>query len=133
MNRILFDTDIVIWLLKAEADYMKTFLQAKQQGYEFLLSPIVSAEIYAGAFKKEYETIEKLFVFFTPIVLDNETGKLAGEYANQYRKAFNKISLEDYLLAASAYKTGALLWTNNQKHYPMPEIRFFSQAILNDE
>lgn len=125
MRRVLLDTDVTIWLLKKQESYVQTFIAAQKQGYEFLLSPIVSAEIYTGAFKHEYPTIEQFFSLLIPLTLDTETGKLAGEYANQYRKAYNRISLEDYLLAATAVQEKAWLWTDNQKHYPMPNVVFF--------
>ena len=128
MRRVLLDTDVTIWLLKKQESYVQTFIEAQKQGYDFLLSPIVSAEIYTGAFKQEYPTIEQFFSLLTPLTLDTETGKLAGEYANQYRKAYNKISLEDYLLAATAVQENAWLWTDNQKHYPMPTVCFFAET-----
>lgn len=129
MRRVLLDTDVTIWLLKKQESYVQTFIEAQKQGYAFLLSPIVSAEIYTGAFKHEYPTIEQFFSLLTPLTLDTETGKLAGEYANQYRKAYNKISLEDYLLAATAVQERAWLWTDNQKHYPMSTIYFFNNSL----
>lgn len=128
MQKVLLDTDITIWLLKKQEDYVNTFIAAQKQGYEFLLSPIVSAEIYTGAFKHEYPTIEQFFSLLTPLTLDTHTAQLAGEFANQCRKAYNKISLEDYLLAATAVDEKAMLWTNNRKHYPMNDIVFFSHS-----
>lgn len=130
MQKVLLDTDIAIWLLRKQEEYVQTFLDARQSGFEFLLSPIVSAEIYAGAFKHEYSTIEQFFNLLTPLTLNNETGQAAGEFASHYRKAYNKISLEDYLLAATAVKEELLLWTGNHKHYPMPAVQFFDQSLL---
>ncbi len=125
MRKVLLDTDVTIWLLKKQENYVQSFIDAHKQGYEFLLSPIVSAEIYTGAFKHEYRTIEQFFSLLTPLTLDIETGQLAGEYANKYSKAYNRISLEDYLLAATAMQEKAWIWTDNQKHYPMQDIGFF--------
>lgn len=132
MKKILLDTDIAIWLLKKSESHVETLLKAQQQNYKCLLSPIVSAEIYAGAFKHEYEMIEGLFNLLQPLSLTIETGKVAGEFANQYHKAYNKISLEDYVLAATAFHENAWLWTGNTKHYPMPEARLFSTELLSD-
>jgi predicted nucleic acid-binding protein len=50
------------------------------------------------------------------------TGIQVGNYANVYKKAYNKISLEDYLIAANAKVNSMKLWTNNKKHYPMEDI-----------
>ncbi|MEZ5536367.1 MAG: type II toxin-antitoxin system VapC family toxin [Thiolinea sp.] len=130
MQQVLLDTDIAIWLLRKQEEHVQTFLDAGKLNFTFLLSPIVSAEIYAGAFKHEYPTIEEFFSLLTHLTLDIETGRLAGEFAYRYRKAYNKISLEDYLLAATAVKEDLLLWTGNHKHYPMPEVQFFNESSL---
>lgn len=129
-HKILLDTDIVIWLLKNSSEHVDTFLREQEAGSSFLLSPIVSAEIYTGAFKKEYPIIQTLFSWFVPLTLDTATGKIAGEYAYSYKRSHNKISLEDYFLAASAKQEKALLWTNNYKHYPMTDIKFYANRSL---
>jgi predicted nucleic acid-binding protein len=126
MNKnVLLDTDVIIELLRKQETTIKTLLELQQQNYEFYVCPIVVAEIYAGAFVKEYPLIEQFFSFCHTLSIDNEIGKIAGLYANQYRKAFNKISLEDYLIAACAKKYQLCVWTNNTKHYPMSDIKLF--------
>jgi len=89
-------------------------IQFHQAGTWFLLSPIVIAEIYVGAFAEEYVTIEDFFSLceFAPITV--EVARQAGVYAKQYRQAYHKISLEDYLLAATAKINHSPLWTYNK-------------------
>jgi predicted nucleic acid-binding protein len=58
--------------------------------------------------------------------MDIETGRLAGLYANQFSKAFQGISLEDYVLAATARTQRCPLWTHNRKHYPMDDIELLT-------
>jgi len=43
-------------------------------------------------------------------------------------KAFQGISLEDYLLAATARVHRCPLWTRNRKHYPMDDIEIFTKS-----
>ncbi len=126
-KNILLDTDIVIHLLRKQEITVRNLLTLRQQGCEFYICPIVAAEIYAGAFAKEYSQIEQFFSYCHVLTIDNEIGKIAGLYVNQYRKAYNKISLEDYLIAACAKKYQLCLWTNNLKHYPMQDIQFINQ------
>ena len=57
--------------------------------------------------------------------INAEIGFIAGKYANKYSKAFNKISLEDYLIAATVKIYTLTLWTYNKKHYPMEDITLF--------
>jgi predicted nucleic acid-binding protein len=124
-KRLLLDTDIVIQLLKKRSDVLECFIDLHEQGVEFYLSPIVIAEIYVGAFKKEHTEIEAFFNLCTRWTLDAKTAKQAGLFAAQYRKTHQGISLEDYLLAATAEQLACPLWTNNKKHYPMNEIVLF--------
>lgn len=124
-DRLVLDTDIVIHLLKKQPLTVARFIGLLEAQTVFLLSPIVVAEIYAGAFEREFKEIETLFGFCKRIGIDSETGEQAGRYAQRYRKAYQGISLEDYLLAASARQNRCPLWTSNRKHYPMDDIALF--------
>ena len=125
-ERVVLDTDIVIDLLKNQPNVVKCFLELAEAKTSFLISPIVVAEVYAGAFAREHKDIEAFFSLCQRINTDSDTGRKAGLYANRYRKAFQGIALEDYLLAATAHTHRCPLWTGNRKHYPMEDIEFFS-------
>lgn len=124
-DRLVLDTDIVIHLLKKQPQTVARFIELLEAKTVFLLSPIVVAEIYAGAFQREHKEIAILFSLCQRISIDSETGQQAGHYAHRYRKAHQGISLEDYLLAASARQNRCPLWTSNRKHYPMDDIALF--------
>jgi len=123
MNKIFLDTDVVINILKKKEETI-TKLKALKN-YQFFISPIVVAEIYAGALEKEYEQIDKLFSYFTILDITSDIGYLAGKFAKKYKKAFNKITLEDYIIAATVKIHNLKLWTYNKKHYPMLEEELF--------
>ena len=120
-ERLVLDTDIVIDLLKKKPKVVTRFLALVASQTVFLISPIVVAEVYAGAFKREHKDIEAFFSMCQHVAADSDTGRIAGLYANQYRKSFQGISLEDYLLATTAKAHRCPLWTGNRKHYPMTE------------
>lgn len=124
-ERLVLDTYIVIHLLKKQPETVARFLELLEAKTEFLITPIVMAEVYAGAFAREHKDIAAFFSLCRPVGTDVETGRLAGLYANQYRKAYQGISLEDYLLAATAFTHRCPLWTDNRKHYPMDDIILF--------
>jgi predicted nucleic acid-binding protein len=121
-QRLVLDTNIVIDLLKKAPPVVARFLALLEARTTFIISPIVVAEVYAGAFAREHKDIEALFDLCQRVSLDSETGRTAGRYANQFSKAFQGIALEDYLLAATAHTHGCPLWTHNRKHYPMGDI-----------
>ncbi len=125
-ERVVLDTDIVIDLLKKKPTLVARFLELVEAKTAFLLSPIVVAEVYAGAFAREYKDIEAFFNMCVQVDLDTETGRTAGRYANRYRKAFKGVSLEDFLLAATARSRRCPLWTGNRRHYPMDDIELFA-------
>lgn len=123
--RLVVDTDIVIHLLKKQATSVARFLELVASKTVVLISPVVVAEIYAGAFESEYKDIEGFFKLCQRIDIDHDTARVAGHYAKQYSKAFQGISLEGYLLAAAAKAHRCPLWTGNRKHYPMEDIELF--------
>ena len=122
MNKILLDSDVVINILKQKEETLKKLNTLGE--VEFYISPIVIAEIYAGARPKELEQIKELFLYFKSLAINDDIGILTGNYANEFRKAFQGISLEDYMIAATAKHYGLQLWTYNRKHYPMRDVVF---------
>ncbi len=125
-QRVVLDTDIVIDLLKKSPATVARFLALAAAQTTFLVNPIVLAEVYAGAFAREHKDIEAFFNLCQLIDTDSDTGRTAGLYANRYAKAFQGISLEDYLIAATAKNQRCPLWTRNRKHYPMDDIELLS-------
>ncbi len=121
-QQVVLDTSIVIDLLKNVPAVVNRFVALVDAGTRFLVSPIVVAEIYAGAFEREYKAIEALFDLCERTAMPFDTGRAAGRYAKQYAKAYQGIALEDYLLAATAKAYGCPLWTHNRKHFPMGDI-----------
>ena len=120
--RLFLDTDVVINILKKRSDTVDAVQQLIKKRAKWYISPIVIAEVYQGARKKEFEEIERLFSYFEVIDIDAQIGYKAGMYANRYAKAYHTISLEDYLIAATVNLYDLVLWTYNKKHYPMDDI-----------
>lgn len=125
-ERVVLDTNIVIDLLKNVPAVVDKFLALKEAQTQFLICPIVVAEVYAGAFKREHKDVEALFDLCQRIDMDIDTGRMAGLYASQYGKAFSGIALEDYVLAATARTHRCPLWTHNRKHYPMDDLELIA-------
>jgi predicted nucleic acid-binding protein len=58
------------------------------------------------------------------VVLDSLTGRIAGACLARYAKS-HKVEIAAELIAAAATTSGLYLWTQNRKHYPMPDVRFY--------
>ena len=121
MSSTLLDGDVVINILKKKEETLNTLNTLIDTN--LAISVITVAEIYAGAKDKEIPTIEKLFSFFEIVNIDKTIAKIAGDYAKKYKKAYCGISLEDYLIAATAKYKNYKLWSYNKKHYPMDDIK----------
>jgi predicted nucleic acid-binding protein len=124
-ERLVLDTNIVIELLKKSPVIVERFIALLEVQITMLISPIVVAEVYAGAFKREHKDVEALFDLCQRVDMGSDTGRMAGLYANQYAKAYQGIALENYLLAATARAHRCPLWTLNHKHYPMDDVKLF--------
>ena len=116
---IVFDTDVLIWILRGKREIIQKAekLINETNGYIYI-TPIQIAEIYAGARKNELKHIEKFLNSFRKVAIDEEIGKISGEFMNTYRKSHN-VELADSLIAACCKVYGFKLWTLNKKHYPM--------------
>lgn len=121
-ERVVLDTNIVIDLLKKVPAVVERFLALMEAQTRLLICPLVVAEVYAGAFKREYKDIEALFDLCQRIDMETDTARIERLYANQYGKACQGISLEDYVLAATARTQRCPLSTHNRKLYPIDDI-----------
>jgi predicted nucleic acid-binding protein len=123
---VLLDSDILIEASKGRNEGVISALRAlAAPGSTMLYSPVSAAEIWAEARPHEFEATTKLFLKLSCVQMDYAIGELAGEFLRRYAKS-HSLEVPDALIAASAVKSRALLWTQNRKHYPMPELTFYS-------
>lgn len=117
MNILLFDTDVLIDLLRGNQETLDQ-VNEFQQGFAHYCSVITVAEIYAGMFPKEKKCTDVLLDSLVHIPVNEEIAKLAGNLRNKHKR----IELMDCLIAASAMYLDATLLTKNGKHYPMNDL-----------
>jgi hypothetical protein len=119
------DTDIAIEILRARNHIISAKWSALAlSGDAVCYSPVIAAEVWAGALPHEHSRIS---IFFRPLICiptDYETGELAGELLRKFAKR-HSLEIPDALIAATAIRQRAPLWTRNRKHYPMPQLTFF--------
>jgi len=127
-QRYLFDSDIIIDILKNDKYLINYVKKLKEESSTLFYSPVSKAEIFAGAFKDEFDKINLFFNQFTCIQITDSIGEQAGLFLNQYRKSCN-IGLGDALIAATAFYYGFYLITRNTKHYPMEEVKIIEPMM----
>jgi len=123
---VLIDSDIVIEVLRGrDQGVLAQWSVLAGSPAPILVSPITFAEVGAGALAGEMPMIARFFAPLTCVAIDQKIGQLAGEYLRRYSKSHN-LKIADALIAASAVQNQAALWTRNRKHYPMPDLSFYT-------
>jgi predicted nucleic acid-binding protein len=123
---VLLDSDVIIEILRRRNDLV--FVQWSELAASnalVLTSPINVAEIEAGARPSEMGAIQQFFALVECSAIDEPVGKRAGELMRRYSRSHG-VQIADALIAATALHRQAALWTRNRKHYPMPELTFYS-------
>jgi predicted nucleic acid-binding protein len=120
MRKVLVDTDILINFLRGSGT-AKDCLLSLLENSTICCSVITVAEIYAGM--KEHEKAKTSELLDSLNIFDVTRG--IAEKAGMYRREEKKqlLELDDCLIAATAFISGAVLVTGNAKHYPMHDIK----------
>jgi predicted nucleic acid-binding protein len=123
---ISLDTDIAIEILRARDQVISSkWSSLVASGAVVLYSPVIAAEVWAGALPHEHPLLS---IFFRPLICipaDYQIGELAGELLRKFAKSHG-LEIPDALIAATAILHKATLWTCNRKHYPMPQLTFYN-------
>jgi predicted nucleic acid-binding protein len=131
MADILLDSDVIIEWLRGNQPVAGSMLKLLESGHNLLWTPVSIAKIFAGSRKDESARMETLFLILETLPISGTVGEKAGQYLQKYSRSHG-IELGDALIASLACVTRLSLWTLNRKHYPMPEIRFFSPNSTGD-
>jgi predicted nucleic acid-binding protein len=125
---VVVDSDVLIWVLRGDAEATGGLRNAVivTEGSVYI-TPVQIAEIYAGLRPREKPKMEGLLASIGTLDIVGVTGKLAGEFLNQYAKSHG-VTLADAMIAAAVRLNSAELWTRNRKHYPMLESAEFYRA-----
>jgi predicted nucleic acid-binding protein len=123
---IFIDSDVLFEILRGE-DHEVLGLWDSLSGANtaMLFSSISEAEIWAAARSAEHVRIMRLFRPMLCVSVDREIGKLAGEYLRKFG-ASRQLKLVNALIAASAFRHQAALWTRNRGRYPVEGITFYT-------
>ena len=122
--RILLDTDIIIECLKGNNEIMGRLEELHNKGRIISYTPISIAEVYAGLRKGEEKKTDELFQAMELLPINGKIGQKAGVYLTKFRKSHN-LEITDALIAATAFINNSFLYTLNQKHYPMSDVKKF--------
>ena len=120
--RAYIDSDILIWHLRGERDALN-FLQKTRasQEYELWTGAMQRAEVIFFM-RPEEEDMTKLFLSqFKTAPIDQLIVDNAGSLYRQWNPSHG-IDINDAFLAAIVMHTGGQIFSQNIKHFPMPEV-----------
>jgi predicted nucleic acid-binding protein len=125
MKGVLVDSDILIEVLRGrKPEVARHWADAVARGTPLFYSPVTLAEVRHGMRENERESTERVFSSITIVPVEVEIGTRAGDYLRRFH-ASHAIELGDALIAATASVHQLELWTQNRKHFPMKDVRFF--------
>jgi predicted nucleic acid-binding protein len=112
---MLFDTDVLIWVLRGNAKAAKAVDDADARA----LAVVAYMELLQGARDKAEVRAIKSFLTdmqFALLPLTENIGHRASIYMEEYGLSIS-MSMADALIAATAIEANELLITGNDKHY----------------
>ena len=116
---IVLDTTVLIDHLRGHPAARQAVIDASAQGERLACSVVTKVEILGGMRTYEEPEVRQLFGTIEWIDVNDEIAELAGLTANQFMRSHPGIDASDYIIAASAERLNATLWTTNLKHFPM--------------
>lgn len=112
---MLFDTDVLIWVLRGNAKAAKAVDNESARG----ISIVTYMELLQGARDKAEMRAIKSFLTdlqFATLPLTENVGHRASIYMEEYSLSIT-MSMADALIAATAIEANEILMTGNEKHY----------------
>ena len=127
MSPVLFDTDVLIDHLRGEIQAQGLLKKLKKK-HVFVISVITVAEIEAGIYETERETVEEFLSFFEFSPITEEIAKKAGAYKRMFHRT-HRLLLPDALIAATSFEMKIPLYTLNLRDYPMKDISIVCPSL----
>jgi predicted nucleic acid-binding protein len=118
---IVADTTVLVDALRGLPAATVAIDDAFDRGDEVTASVVSKVEVWRGMRAHEKRAVRTLFGLIQWVPVDAAVADLAGEYARIYRASHGGIDVPDFIIAATAMRADAELWTRNVKHFPMFE------------
>ncbi len=114
---MILDSDVLVEVLRRNMRTSLWVAERGQAGEALRYSPVSRAEIGAGLREREEDAVARLFGGLEALLIDAQTGELAGERFKRYRKS-HQLELGDALIGAAVEQHGEQLATFNRKRFP---------------
>lgn len=128
----LLDSSVLIDALNDRNGRPQLLAQFSQQDILLACCAVNVTELYMGMRPGEEAKTEKFLrsLEFYPVTW--EIAQLAGDLFRQWRQKGQTLSYTDVTIAAVALTHKLVFVTDNQKHFPMPELQLLPLPDRND-
>jgi predicted nucleic acid-binding protein len=123
--KLLLDTTVLVDVLRRRRQRREFVADLARAGHIICTTLLNVAEIYAGIRAGEESDAEALLISLQLYELTGMSARLAGTLRNIWSRKGHTLSLADAIVAAIAIENECQLLTDNQKHFPMGEIRLY--------
>lgn len=125
MTPVLLDTNIIIDTLNRKANRLRQLDELILQGASLACTSINITEIYMGM-RPSQATVTAHFLSALDLYpVTPEAARLAGRMYADWRQKGQTLSVADLTIAAVCITEGLALFTENRKHFPMPELNLY--------
>jgi len=120
--KAFIDSDILIWHLRGEKKAHRFLRRLRDKGtYDLWTGAMQRAEIVFFMRNNEEEQTMLLLSQFQTQPVDQSLIDEAGILFRKWNPSHG-VDVNDAILAASARRTGGMIFSLNKKHYPMPDV-----------
>ena len=116
---VVADTSFLIDHLRHDERAHALMQSTIDSGERVAASVLTKVELLAGLLPSEERETLRLFELLDWVAVDMELADRAGELANAYNRSHPGIDAVDFVIAATAERLNARVWTHNLKHFPM--------------
>jgi predicted nucleic acid-binding protein len=116
---IVIDTSVLIDHLRGDDRARTALLEAMRNRERLHASVMTKVEALAGMRNEEEGRTRRLLDLLDWVPVSDPIAERAGEMARAFLPSHPGMDPIDYVIAATAERLGARLWTRNSKHFPM--------------
>jgi len=123
--RILLDTSVLIDVLRNRNKRREFVTELALADHTLATTVLNIAELYAGMRSNEASATEAFLSGLLCLGLSDRSARLGGALKSSWSRRGKTLTLMDTLIAAVAIEEQYALLTDNQKDFPMRELRLF--------
>jgi predicted nucleic acid-binding protein len=124
MSKFLLDSDILIWHLRGRGEFTGLLRDLEKFGVPGC-SALSILEVRLGVKRGEEEKTNLFLGSLKVFDVNREIANQAGGLIRGYKGKGITFDLVDAVIAATCLRNDMILVTGNQKHYPIPGLKFY--------